>query len=353
MNKILAKQFWGEEAPTLLDNLNSTAKDKSLARDHKTTFFDVSGAPARSGTIAILLGAYNGERFLAKQLESIAFQSYPQWKVWASDDGSEDGTYAILERHRAEWGDECLSILRGPAQGFVANFLSLVCNTSIQADYYAYADQDDIWDVDKLSRATRWLDALPKNTPALHCSRTRLVDANNQDFGFSPLFTKVPGFANALVQNIAGGNTMVFNDAARRLLLKASKNIEVVSHDWWTYLVITGCGGKVYYDPVPTIRYRQHGTNVIGSNYGWPARIRRVHLLFKGRFRTWTEQHVQALQQIRSQLTPDNSRILDQFASARHRRFVPRLIGMMRSNIYRQTFLGNLGLVVATFFKKI
>jgi len=86
-----------------------------------------------------------------------------------------------------------------PAEGFVANFLSLTCKASIEADYYAYSDQDDVWESDKLERAVRWLQTVPENIPALYCSRTRLVDAENNEIGLSPLFSKPPSFANALI----------------------------------------------------------------------------------------------------------------------------------------------------------
>jgi glycosyltransferase involved in cell wall biosynthesis len=342
----LSKEFWPETTAASSNDANQVAPERAyqLSASHNLQ---------NAKTVAILLCTYHGQRFLVDQLESFAAQAYPHWAVWASDDGSKDGTHAILEEYRAKWVTERLSIHSGPAEGFVANFLSLTCNASIQADYYAYADQDDVWENDKLSRAVKWLDTIPKEVPALYCSRTRIVDAENQHLGFSPLFSKPPSFANALVQSIGGGNTMVFNDAARRLLQETDADVGVVSHDWWAYMVVSGCGGKVCYDPHPTIRYRQHGQNLVGCNNDWRARLVRLTWLLKGRFRDWSEQNVNALQQIRRRLTPENRLILDEFASARHRGLARRIVGFKRSNIYRQTLLGNLGLFAAALLKKI
>lgn len=306
-----------------------------------------------SATVAILLCTYYGQQYLREQLESFSAQSHSQWKVCASDDGSQDATYAILEEYQRKWGEDRLSLHAGPARGFVANFLAVTCEPSIQADFYAYADQDDVWEPDKLARALRWLAAVPKDTPALYCSRTRLVDAGNQDIGFSPLFTKPPSFSNALVQNIGGGNTMVFNNALRNLLCMAGDDLKLITHDWWVYLVVSGCGGKVFYDPYPSTRYRQHGKNLIGSNLSMGARLIRLRLLLQGRFRKWTEQNVSALQRIRSRLTPENRRLLDDFSSSRHRWLLPRLLGIRRCRIYRQTLLGNLGLFTAALLNKM
>lgn len=221
-----------------------------------------TGAPTASGVaqakVAILLCTYHGQHYLAEQLDSFAAQSHTNWEVWASDDGSADDTHEILESYRQKWSDDRLSIHSGPAEGFAANFIALTCKDSIEADYYAYSDQDDIWEPDKLARAVEWLKTVPEHIPALYCSRTRLVDASNSEIGDSPLFTKPPSFANALMQNIGGGNTMVFNNAARNLLREAGKTRPVITHDWWAYMVVTGCGGRIFYDEEPTLRYRQH-----------------------------------------------------------------------------------------------
>ena len=303
--------------------------------------------------VAILLCTYHGQHYLADQLDSFAAQSHTNWEVWASDDGSQDDTHAILKTYCDKWGGDRLSIHFGPAEGFAANFLSLTCKASIQADYYAYSDQDDIWEADKLQRAMDCLLAIPEGIPALYCSRTRLVDAKNQDIGFSPLFTRPPSFANALMQNIGGGNTMVFNSAARNLLCEAGKDFDVVIHDWWAYMVVSGCGGKVFYDSYPSLRYRQHGGNLIGMSSGWLARLVRIRMLWQGQFRNWNDRNIPALQQLRSKLTPENREILDRFSIARNCWLLPRLIGLKRSGIYRQTLLGNLSLIAAAIFKKI
>lgn len=310
-------------------------------------------AEIHKAKVAILLATYNGRDFLADQLDSFAAQSYPCWNVWASDDGSKDDTLDILEGYREKWGQDRLKVQSGPAAGFVANFLSLTCDEAIKGDYYAYSDQDDIWETDKLLRAIQWLDTVPADVPALYCSRTRMVDAFNNEIGFSPLFIKPPSFSNALVQSIAGGNTMVFNNAARILLCEAGKDLKLITHDWWVYLVVAGCGGSVFHDPHPEIRYRQHGDNLIGSNNGWAARLVRIRLLLKGSFKNWNEQNIQALQRIRHRLTPENQCILDDFERARQYWLLPRLIGISNCRIYRQTLLGNIGLIIASLLKKI
>lgn len=303
--------------------------------------------------VAILLCTYNGQPYLAEQLDSIAAQSYANWKLWVSDDGSKDDTLSILENYQEQWQLDRLKIISGPAKGFARNFLSLTCRSEIEADYYAYSDQDDVWEHDKLMRAVAWLKTIPEDMPALYCGRTRLVDKKNNEVGLSPLFTKPPSFANALMQNIAGGNTMVFNKVARNILCEAGETFPVSIHDWWVYIVVTGCGGHVFYDTSPTLRYRQHEMNMIGMNAGFSARFGRVLKLWKGHFSNFTDQNIASISRIKHRLTPKNREILEKFSKARQMSLFPRLVQFKRIGIYRQTLLGNLGLFAAIILNKI
>ena len=304
-------------------------------------------------SVAILLCTLRARDYLREQLDSIVNQTHASWSVWVSDDGSDHSTHTILDEYQTKLGKARFTVLRGPAQGFAANFLSLACNTSIGADYYAYADQDDIWESDKLALALRWLEGMPADVAALYCARTSKVDANNQDLGLSERWTKPLGFANALVQSIASGNTMVFNRAARDLLAAAGPKIQVAAHDWWTYQLVSGSGGRVFYDSRPTVRYRQHRDNLIGTNGTWSARFQRAHMLLRGRFGKWSQMNVAALQTMRPHLTLENQTRLDDFAKARQGGLLARLAAFRRSGVYRQTRFGNLGLVAAVILKKL
>src|SRR5690606_26294874 len=125
---------------------------------------------------AILLCTYNGALFLESQLESFVRQTYTNIELWISDDGSTDETIKIIEGFRRRWGGRRLELLEGPRGGFVKNFMGIVCNYSIDADYYAFSDQDDIWMDDKLERA---IQAIRQFTgPALYGSSTRLIDGS-------------------------------------------------------------------------------------------------------------------------------------------------------------------------------
>lgn len=303
--------------------------------------------------VAILLCTYQGEKYLAAQLNSFAAQSHPEWKLWVSDDGSTDTTLKQLSSFAQQHSPGQVTVQAGPRKGFVKNFMSLICEPRLHADYYALSDQDDIWHADKLERAVKWLSKVPEGEPALYCTRTELIDDEGQRIGLSPLFSRPPAFANALMQNVAGGNTMVINNAARDLLREAGAEVDVIAHDWWIYIVVSACGGHVHYDSEPSLCYRQHGENLIGANAGLGARLLRIKMLFQGHLKLWTNQHICAITPLLPKLTPANRRIYNRFIAARQRSLLPRVVGIKRSGVYRQTMLGNLGLFAAAVSNRI
>ena len=309
--------------------------------------------PQKMQHIAILLSTYNGERFLEEQLNSLIAQIHSNWTIYASDDGSTDSTLAILEKYQAKLGTGRLTILAGPRKGFAKNFLSLVKNTSIQAEYFAFCDQDDIWHPERLSTAIATLQCIPSNQPALFCSRTRLIDEEGTTLGLSPLFRKPACFKNALVQSIAGSNTMLFNTSARDLLARTGEKQAIISHDWWLYILVSGCGGHIHYSPQPLVDYRQHSNNLMGSNSQLKGSLTRIAKMLRGTFREWNENNLLSLGAFKKHLTPESLRTMKEFQERRHSGLLRRLALISSCGLYRQTTAGQLGLIIATVFKRI
>ena len=303
--------------------------------------------------IAILLATFNGQRFLKKQLDSIASQEDVTWTLWASDDGSQDGTVEILTQYQAVWGADKLKILHGPCQGFVKNFFSLLTLPQVEADYFAFCDQDDVWHPRKLITAVQNIQAFGDQC-VLYGGRTRLVNEYDQFLGFSPAFLKSPSFENALVQSIMGGNTLVFNQPAKLLLAKACVGAEVITHDWWAYLTVSACGGKVVYDPIPQIDYRQHSANLIGMNQGIAAKLKRLTMMVNGYFKLANDKNVQALSSVSHLMTPESRDALTKFELSRKASSgLKRTLAFLRSKVFRQTISGQCGLWLAFFIRRL
>jgi glycosyltransferase involved in cell wall biosynthesis len=307
----------------------------------------------RRAHVAILLATYNGERFLGEQLETLRRQQVSRIDIWASDDGSTDHTRNILEKARKSWNLGEFQIVDGPRQGFAENFRSLILNPNIVADYYAFCDQDDLWDEDKLAASVDWLTGLPTGRAGVYCTRTRIIDLQGRPKGFSPRFSRPPSFRNAIVQSIAGANTMVLNRAAWLLLVEACRKNAFVSHDWWVYLIITGAGGEIYYSPLPRVGYRQHPENIVGSNTGLTARLSRYHSLLRGGFSAWMDQNLAGLRRCEDLLTEDARMVLAELEQVHSGALPIRLAALLRSGAYRQSFGANLGLYFACLLGKL
>ncbi len=146
---------------------------------------------------------------------------------------------------------------------------------------------------------------------------------------------------------------MVFNHSALNILRSAKTDSHIVSHDWWTYLLITGAGGVVLYDPTPAIYYRQHSANLIGGNAGWYARFQRFKMLREGSFKKWINYNCEALIPIQHVLTKQNSWALQEFLLARNSGLISRMIKISRLGVYRQTLAGSIGLFIGMLCNKI
>jgi glycosyltransferase involved in cell wall biosynthesis len=315
-------------------------------------FVSMPSASFAAARVAILMCTKDGAAFIDRQLKSIADQSHKNWILIVSDDGSIDGTVTKIRRF-AEAYPHRTSIRSGPGRGVCANFLSLANDSTIDADYFAFSDQDDIWHEDKLHRALAWLTTVPADVPGMYCGRTELMNFDELPLGLSPLFCRPPAFQNALVQSLGGGNTIMFNRAAKKILEEAA-TIDVVLHDWWVYQLVSAAGGVIRYDARPMVKYRQHSKNLIGSNLGWRARLVRLRMMFKGRFHNWNTTNIAALRRLPAHLLqPKNREVLALFAKARCASLPKRLYYVTKSGVYRQSLLGNLTLLAATILKKI
>lgn len=298
-------------------------------------------APRPPGT-AILLGTYNGEMFLGEQLRSIVAQTDPDWTILIRDDGSTDGTLAVVDGFRASREDRiaCLDSVPGRL-GALGNFMMLLAHAP-SAQRYAFADQDDVWLPDKLARAARALDQEPAGIPVLYCARQSIVDDALREIGLSPALRHPPSFRNALVQNIATGCTVVMNAAARQTVL-AVPPPERTLHDWWAYLVTTAIGGRVIFDPQPVLLYRQHVGNAVGSAPALLSRAvsaaRRGPVTFMQRMMA----HVEALLR-HPGLTPDARGVLEQLHELPQAGLLRKLALVRAVGIYRQGRLDDLTL---------
>lgn len=214
-----------------------------------------------AATVQVLMSTYNGTDYLREQIDSILAQDHSHVRLLVRDDGSSDGTVSVLREYEDTY--ENVEVVAGENVGVVDSFFRLL-KLADDVEYYAFSDQDDVWKSNKLSRAVARLqrEQNEEDEPLLYFNRQEFVDADLNHLGYSPE-PNVLGFRNALIQNQPLGCATVINAPARELLVRNLPD-EALMHDWWVYAVVSAFG-RVFYDPEPTLLYRQHGENVVGD----------------------------------------------------------------------------------------
>lgn len=308
--------------------------------------------------VHILLATYQGAAYLQPQLDSIARQRHAAWRLTISDDGSTDETRRICERFAHAHPGRAITIIDGPRRHSTANFFHLVahaCCTDEESALFAFCDQDDVWLDDKLERAVATLTPLlADGRPALYGARTRWVDEALRPLGDSPLPRRPLGFGNALLQNVASGNTMVFNRPLLRLLQAYDPALAVV-HDWTAYQLVTGAGGHFVFDERPALLYRQHAGNLIGAQSRRRDRLQRLRWLWHGQYRQWGELTEKGLSALADpHFTPEARAQLEAFRRLRHGRTAwQRLAALGAGPLWRQTLAGQLSLYLGAVLGRL
>lgn len=224
--------------------------------------------------VLVLLSVYNGKQYIKPLLESVLNQKNVNLDILVRDDGSNDNTIDIIKGYN----EPCIHVVRGNNLGYAKSFWSLLQNAG-EYDYYAFCDQDDIWQEEKLYNAIKMLEKEDISIPLLYTSRVVSVDDNMKKLSENCFDTnRVINVYESLQRSIIPGCVFVFNNCAKECLKMYTGYIE--SHDWATYVIVNTLG-KVVYDDNSYILYRIHEGNAIGRVNSIKLFIIRIKRLFK------------------------------------------------------------------------
>lgn len=212
--------------------------------------------------ISVVMATFNGEKYLEEQLDSILSQTVFPDELIICDDGSVDGTVAILERYQQR---DLLKFSVNPQRlGLVDNFKKAV-SLARKTNYIALSDQDDFWLPDKLEKSAEAIRALPKGSPCMVHTDLKLIDENGnllngsfrnelgQDVYQQNLHTLVYG-------NFVNGCTMLINPVLSGYFKDIPSDV-LLNHDGWMALAAFTFGETRYVEE-PLVVYRKHGRNL-------------------------------------------------------------------------------------------
>ena len=214
--------------------------------------------------INIVMSTYNGEQFLAEQIDSIQQQTFKDWQLLIRDDGSSDQTPEIIKYFVAQ--DPRIVFINEHDRenfGVIKNFFTLIKHD--KADYYFFSDQDDVWLEDKLETMLAAARQYPDQLPLMVYTDLCVVDQNLQVMNQSMIRSQSHHANTELVQEltentVTGGVAMINHALAERW--RTLDNI--IMHDWYLAVLATAIGKLVYIDQ-PGELYRQHDNNVLGA----------------------------------------------------------------------------------------
>lgn len=255
-------------------------------------------------SVLVLISSYNGENYIREQLQSLISQKGVETRILIRDDGSCDRTLDIIKEFQR---NNKIRLVTGKNIGYAASFMTLVHMASEEkVDYYAFCDQDDVWENDKLKIAISHLKG-HELEPALYLSQAKIVDSNLNPIAASFHKRKVD-LGAVLEHNFAIGCTMVFNQKLRDYLDIDLKSMCLTcGHDSWVFLVALAIESYIYFDAEGHVLYRQHGTNASGKIVSAKQAIKAIKKILI----TWKHARSKTAEKL---LTSYNERIDNQNA---------------------------------------
>jgi rhamnosyltransferase len=215
----------------------------------------------RLGTCYILMPVFNGSNYLAAQLASIHAQTHEDWLLLARDDASSDGSAGILNSFAS--GDDRFRVIRGDTRlGIEGNLRVLLGLVPQNAEFVAFADQDDLWMPDKLETMLGKMSS--EVGPVLVHADSRVVDSDGLVLKkrFVSRYATLSGLFGALLYCSVQGASMVMNRALCELVRDLPHNM--APYDRYIHLVAEFSGERRFLDR-PLMEYRQHRNNAIGA----------------------------------------------------------------------------------------
>ncbi len=226
--------------------------------------------------VLVIMSTYNGERYIEEQINSIFAQEDVDIDLLVRDDGSTDNTISIIKGFERK-----IRIIEGNNIGCENSFLSML-DYCVDYDYYAFSDQDDYWERDKVRKEIELISKI--NGPALAaCNLTacdEFLNPINPIFRDEELEKLQFQMKRDVLRNIHGC-VLLWNDSLSTILRKTKPQF-YVTHDMWVNSV-ANLVGEVRISKAPLIKYRLHGNNVSGLAQSSGDRIKKAIRVYWGK----------------------------------------------------------------------
>lgn len=303
--------------------------------------------------VTVLLASYNGEKYIAAQLDSVLNQTLSGLSVLISDDLSSDGTPAVVKEYKVRYPGRVRSLEDSKRSGSAQNnfFRLLKEAVHLPDDYVMLCDQDDVWLSDKAEATLAEMKAMEKKwgtgVPLLVHSDLSVADKDGKILyksmaEYQKIAVHDNRFSHYLVENNITGNTVMINRPLLQLLRELPE--ECVMHDWWLGL-LASCFGKISCIDRPLVLYRQHGDNQVGAKSGRQQCAQRLQNRERVRenYRKMFAQAREFLKLYGNEMPEKKRRTLEHFIRLEGKNRVEKIYTIWRYRLVKSTPVRTLG----------
>lgn len=307
--------------------------------------------------VNIIMCTYNGGKYIEEQLQSIVDNTENDWKIFVFDDQSTDNTLEIIYQFEKIYPDKITVNINNIRKGAIVNFLSSIYDIGLKMkdnDFIMLCDQDDIWNPNKIQKTKNGMNELisvyGNNMPLLVCTDVTVVDdrmntINDSFRRMNHYSIKRLDFSHLIMENKVQGCTTMINKSMALMLSRMPDR--VVMHDGWMAFVASAFG-KIKYIDEPTMKYRQHGSNVQGSlGYKEDLKSKFANLGGQRQIVMNTTGQITEFIEIYGQKLPQSIlAVAKAFATLRQQNFFVRRYHLIKYHMWKSGILRNIGLLV-------
>ncbi len=304
--------------------------------------------------IDILMAAYNSEKYISAQLDSILQQTYTDFQITICDDFSTDNTINILSKYKMQYNN--INYIKNHNNiGVKENFSKLLLNSN--AEYIMFSDHDDVWINNKIeisyNKMLEMEKIYSKDTPILVFCDKYVTDENlnilySSHNKLEKFNTKKISLNRLLMANIISGCTIIINKALKDICGNINKN--ACMHDYWLALCAASFG-KIGFIKEPLIYYRQHCSNQLGVKIYTITNILNSIKQGKANIQKNVIKNITQAEsfynQYENKLCEENKLILQKFISLQKKRNIKFIYSVIKNNFYKPGIVKNIGLLYA------